>query len=79
MTPGKWKLLSPRPDVCQVCARKHEDYLPHDRESFYYQTRFNIEHGRSPTWNDALAHCSPEVRKVWIEGLAKFGVIVEAA
>lgn len=64
-------LMSPAPDKCPVCAVKHSPGFPHDRESLYYQVKFNMEHGRVPTWLDAMAHCTDQVKKIWIEELEK--------
>ncbi|HML33810.1 hypothetical protein [Sporomusa sphaeroides] len=70
-------LLPPPPDVCQECARDHAPGLPHDKQSLYYQTKFQMEHGRGATWADAMAHCSDEVKAIWTEELQKLGVEVE--
>jgi len=70
-------LLPPRPDVCQECARGHLPEMPHDKQSLYYQTKFNIEHGRGATWADAMAHCSNDVKAAWTKELQKLGVEVE--
>jgi len=67
-------LLPPRPDVCQECAVKHDPGMPHNRDSLYYQIKFNAEHGRYPQWSDAVAHCSPEMRAAWQGELEKQGV-----
>jgi len=73
MEPRPLHLLPPKPDKCQVCAVKHEEYMPHDRDSLYYQIFFKREFGRDPTWDDAMAHCTPEMRSMWIEELTKLG------
>lgn len=52
----------PQPGACPTCARFHEPHIPHDRDSLYYQIRFEAEHGWAPTWNDAWAHCTPPMR-----------------
>lgn len=70
-------LLPPPPDCCQTCARQHEPGEPHDQQSFYYRFVFYNENGRSPTWFDAMNHCADDVKEVWVEKLAEFGVIVE--
>jgi hypothetical protein len=57
------------PDVCQECAVDHAHDQPHDKQSLYYQMRFHGIHGRWPTWTDAMAHCTPEVKVAWREGL----------
>lgn len=66
-------MLPPAPDVCQECAHKHEPDQPHNAQTMYYQYRFANEHGRWPTWKDAVAHCAPEVQAVWKEALEKAG------
>ncbi len=74
--PGGMFLLPPRSDLCQECATKHEPEMPHNQQSLYYQMAFKIKHGRSPTWADAMAHCSDEMKAVWTEELRKLGVEV---
>lgn len=67
-------LLPCKKDVCQECAVKHEPDQPHNAQSMYYQYKFYGEKGRWPTWADAIAHCSDEVKKLWITALKKEGV-----
>lgn len=62
---GGFTLLGPAPHLCQECATKHEPDQSHNQQSIYYQTKFNAQHGRSPTWTDAMAHCTPEVQQTW--------------
>jgi hypothetical protein len=69
-------LFPPAPDVCQECAVKHRPDFPHNPQSLYYQYQFHGEHGRWPTWKDAMAHCSPEIQAAWTEELAKRGIKV---
>lgn len=64
MTENKMVLMKPHPDACQVCAREHEAHLPHDQQSLYYRMTFHAQHGRYPTWADAMAHCSPSTNGV---------------
>ena len=59
------QLLKPKEGTCPVCAGDHEPAAPHNQQSLYYQCRFNILHGRWPTWADAVAHCAPEIREAW--------------
>lgn len=66
-------LLPPAPDVCQECAVKHAPEEPHDATSLYYQYSFKAEHGRYPTWKDALAHCSEELKAAWTKELKRRG------
>lgn len=60
-------LLPPAADKCQECAVDHPPEWPHDPQSFFYQTKFNMEHGRTATWRDAWAHCTPELRRQWFD------------
>lgn len=68
-----WKLLPPAPGVCQECAVEHDPRLPHNKQSLYYQFQFYGEHGRWPTWADAMEHCSEEMKTTWIEELTARG------
>lgn len=77
-TNGQWLLLPPAKDRCQTCATKHEPEMPHNAQSLYYQTAFNLEHGRAPDWRDATAHCAPEMRALWREKLIEIGVDFDA-
>lgn len=74
---GSFKLLPAAPGLCQTCAVKHEPGEPHDQQSFFYQFVFYNEHGRSPTWADAMAHCADEVKAAWVAELETFGITVE--
>lgn len=69
-------LLPPPAGRCPECAREHDPQQPHDAQSFYYQFKFNWEHGRKATWADAMAHCSDETKAIWTEELRKLGVEV---
>lgn len=70
-------LLPPKPGACPECAAMHTPEFPHNRDSLYYQMKFRQKHGRFPTWNDAMAHCSAEMKAVWKNELANHGVNVE--
>ena len=72
-------LMPPAKDRCQICATKHEPELPHNRDSLFYQMAFNGEHGRWPTWADAMAHCSDDMRAAWTAELQTHGVDVNPA
>ena len=63
--------------TCPECGRDHELEMPHDNQSLVYQYRFYDEHGRWPTWNDAMAHCSEPVRSAWASELAKLGIDID--
>lgn len=66
-------LLPPAPGLCHECGHKHESDQPHNAQTLYYQYFFANKHGRWPTWKDAVAHCTPEVQKLWQEELEKLG------
>lgn len=76
---GKELLMLPAgPDRCETCNWIHRPDLPHNRETVFYQMRFYYENGyRWPTWNDAAAHCTPEIRADWFAALAKVGIKVD--
>lgn len=76
---SEFKILPPPPTACQVCGRNpaHPPELPHDGHSMYYQYSFYGEHGRWPTWNDAMEHCTDDMKRKWIVHLREFGVEVE--
>lgn len=63
------------PDVCQECAVDHDQEMPHNQKSLYYQYKFYQQKGRWPTWEDAMAHCSSEMQELWKEELRKLGQI----
>jgi hypothetical protein len=67
-------ILPPKPGTCPVCAVKHDPAWPHNRDSLYYQMRFQQQHGRFPNWADAIAHCSEEMKAAWKEALLEKGV-----
>lgn len=62
---GAWHVIPPPKDCCQICAVKHAPEQPHNAQSLYYQTVFHGMVGRVPTWADALAHCSDEIKFHW--------------
>lgn len=64
-------LLPPAPGVCRVCATDHPPEQSHNQESLYYQTAFYMQHQRYPTWTDALAHCTQEMRRLWVPHLVE--------
>jgi hypothetical protein len=69
-------LLKTPKDTCAECAMKHGWNEPHNQQSFAYQYDFYGKHGRWPTWEDAMAHCTPDVQERWRTELAKVGVIL---
>jgi len=70
-------LMPAREGTCEVCATAHAIELPHNAQSLFYQTRFNIEHGRAATWTDAMEHCALELQALWREKLIEIGVDVD--
>lgn len=71
---GGFSLLAPPPHLCQKCAVDHHPDQPHNNQSLYWQYWFREKHGRWPTWHDAMAHCSEEIKNRWIVELTKLGV-----
>jgi len=71
---GKLTMLPPPADCCQQCAIKHDPAMPHNAQTLFYAFWFTQTHGRSPTWNDAMSHCSPDIKSQWLAHLAKLGI-----
>lgn len=71
-------ILPPAKGTCPECGVAHLPGEPHNRDSLYYQYKFMQQHDRWPTWADAMAHCSPKVKKVTIELLREYGIEVNA-
>ena len=70
-------LLGKTPEgTCPLCAVKHEPEMPHNKDSLCYQYKFYDQHGRWPTWADAMVHCAPEVKAIWRRELEARGVEV---
>ena len=68
-------LLGRTPEgTCPECAAKHASEEPHNKDSLAYQYKFYDQHGRWPTWEDAMAHCTDEVKKYWKQALRRRGV-----
>ncbi len=70
---AKMTLLPAAPGTCQFCAVDHPPDAPHNAQSLYYQTRFQMEHGRGATWLDAVAHCEADIKQHWKDELQKLG------
>ena len=60
--------------TCPECAVKHDPKQPHNRDSLTYQYKFYDQHGRWPTWKDAMEHCTEDVKKFWLQALREKGV-----
>lgn len=71
------KIKAPRPGACKICATVHKPGQPHDRDSLYYQNWFRKRHKRFPTWADAMAHCTEDVKAEYTAILAKRGIVIE--
>lgn len=63
--------------TCPMCAVKHDPAQPHNLQSLTYQYKFYDEHGRWPTWEDAMEHCTKEVQQFWIQSLKEKGVEID--
>lgn len=74
MDGNKLTLLPPAPEKCQCCAIVHAPEQPHDATSLFYAFWFHEQHGRSPTWNDAIAHCDAQTQAFWVKYLTKIGI-----
>lgn len=66
-------LLPPKEGTCPICATAHEPEMPHNQQSLYYQYRFYGIRGRWPTWADAVAHCTDEMKQYWEQALRDEG------
>lgn len=67
-------LMPANKDTCPICATTHGPEWPHDNQSLYYQYRFYGVRGRWPTWADAIAHCSNEMKSHWEQVLRERGM-----
>lgn len=74
-----FKILPPTPGSCSVCGVPHVEGQPHNAQSIFYQYRFYGAYGRWPTWADAIAHCTENVKQVWTEQIKTFNAWTEPA
>ena len=72
------KVLPPRPGVCRICAARHAKDQPHERDSLYYQAMFYRKYRRFPTWEDAMSHCSENVKAAFREELSRRNIDVDS-
>ena len=72
------KLIPPRPGCCRICAAMHKPEEPHEKDSLYYQNRFFKKHRRFPTWEDAMSHCSEDVKAAFREELSRRNIDVDS-
>lgn len=70
-------IMPPAKGLCVECACNHAPSAPHNRDSIYYQFAFHAKHGRWPTWTDAMAHCTPEVQRLWKAELTKRAIRID--
>jgi hypothetical protein len=76
---GKMFMLTNTPDgTCPDCAVAHDPEQPHNQRSLTYLYKFYYKHGRWPSWADAMAHCTKEIKDQWIAELAECGIEVDA-
>jgi hypothetical protein len=61
---------------CPDCLTAHEEFAPHNQQSLHYQMAFREQHGRWPTWHDAMRHCDAKMKELWLTELAALGVDV---
>lgn len=71
------RILPPGPGKCPICAADHPAEFSHNRDSLYYQMRFRQENGRFPTWKDAAAHCTEEIKRQWAAAYAERGIKID--
>ena len=70
-------LVPPHPSKCQKCATDHLPEMPHNQQSFFWKVWFKMEYGREPTWEDAMKHCSEEMKKYLVKELKKYNIIID--
>lgn len=63
-----------KPGQCAECAAVHKPEEPHNQQSLFYQYSFREKHGRWPTWTDAMAHCSDDIKAIALQVLKENGV-----
>jgi hypothetical protein len=74
--------LMPETNACPRCGSVHELSQPHNAVAPRYLEWFAKSpghHGRTPTWADAMAHCSPGVQAEWRALLKQCGIPVVPA
>jgi len=65
------KLTPVLPGTCPTCGVAHAPEDPHRLKSLFFKYSFFDEHGRNPTQEDAMAHCSEAVKEFYREGMKK--------
>lgn len=56
---------------CSTCGWFHSETTPHNSNSLYYQLKFYDACGRWPTWEDAAAHCTDDLKERWRDTMAR--------
>jgi hypothetical protein len=74
---ANFTLMPAKEGTCPECATVHPADYPHNQQSIYWQYHFYGRNGRFPTWADAMAHCTDEMKAFWKKALADRGVKVE--
>ena len=74
---ASWNVMPAPPGHCQICGKRHEPSEPHDAQQLRYKLVFGGMIGREPTWADAIAHCSEEIRETWEGELRRLGAWTE--
>ena len=74
---GAFALMPAKAGTCPECSAAHDPKQPHYQQSLFYKYKFYNEHGHWPTWKDAMAHCTEDIKSFWIKELAERGVKVE--
>ncbi len=70
-----FSMLPAAPDKCPECAVKHDPGMTHDNRSLCYQSHFYNEFGRWPTWDDAMSHCTEEMKEITKKTLLSKGIL----
>jgi len=70
-------MLPAKAGTCPECAVAHEPELPHNKQSLFYQYHFYNQHGRWPTWADAMAHCDQRTKEFWTAQLTRMGESID--
>lgn len=72
-------LLPPPAHLCQKCAVDHTPDLPHNQQSMFWKYWFYKDSGGQwPSWRDAMAHCSEEMKQHWVTHLEARGIDIDA-
>lgn len=71
---GGFSLVGAAPETCSKCGIAHNPHYPHNQQSLFWQYQFYNEHGRWPTWKDAMAHCPDDIKELWSQELRKLGI-----